>query len=67
MVTTWSNHRKRRRYNGRDTVCYQIDLILVKELSKDQVRDYEGYPAGDKGSDQNLVMMKCGLGLKKLQ
>ena len=69
MVTnTWFEHNKRRRYmwkNSGDSARYQLDYILVRQRYSNSVKDSRGYPGADIDSDQNLVMAKIAVKLKR--
>ena len=70
IANTWFKNHKRRLYtwkNPGDTERYQIDYIMVRQRFRNQVLNCKTFPGADVDSDNNLLVMNCGLELKKLQ
>ena len=61
IMNTFFEHPKRRVYswkNPDDTVCNQIDFIMINNRFKNSFKDIKTYPGADIDLDYNPVVSK---------
>ena len=69
IANTYFQHPKRRLYTWRypgDIYINQIDFILINKRFRNGVKQARTYPGADVGSDNNPLIIKMNVKLKKL-
>ena len=70
IMNTWFEHHMKNLYTWKspgNTCRNQIDYIMIDELFRKAIAGVRKYPGADCDSDQNLVMGKLRINLKKLK